>query len=989
MILPNTLKIQAEALPFFNISTYQNGRSFIRSLYIQNSGDSPTEAVTIKIYTDSAGLEPFEYSLPYLPAQSNILIPTDKIKINKNHLHQLSESEQVTVFVEVYDQKGLNSQEKLEVDFQPLEHFGGFEVLPELIASYITPNHPYVYHIKRKAIEVLEKKGLPTAFEGYQKSDPERVLQVLSAIYTAIQEENIIYSSLAPGYEQRGQRLRLLHTIQKEQFANCIDISLLFGACLEAVDLNPILIILEGHAYVGCWLHDDKFPEIINDDKAAITKRLSKGIREIVALEATSVCKGNDVKFSDALALGESQLIQNEKFLLSVDIKRARTAFIRPLPLLHEGDTMILDTSVASSPIAGEMEDRFEIGTIYQDELLSKPHSRTKQKVWERNLLDLSLRNSLLNLRMTRNMLQIVDIDISHFEDTLSEGKSFYIMPSMQADVQKKYNLFSAPLHQSSSLFQLASEELKSNRLLTYYHQQDLDNILTYIHKNAKQAIEENGSSTLYLAVGLLKWFDKKTPEQTRYAPILLVPVEIGRRSVNSKFTLKSREEETMINITLVEFLRQEYELNLSALEQLPYDDKGVDVAKVMGILRRAVMQMKGWDVEEQLVLGNFSFNKLILWKDIVDYTEDLMKSSMVKSLIEGRLTFEENDSINIEDSLDRIASAELALPIPTDASQMEAVWAADQGNSFILHGPPGTGKSQTITNIIANALFKGKRVLFVAAKKAALDVVHKRLESIGLGTFSLELHSNKSKKSDVLEQLSQSIDAIRQTSNVDFEVEAQRLDAAKESIRHYVELLHKTQVTGWSLYDSMVVLEDYEHYQFGRKLLPQAILDKLNPNLWREWLDWLPQFQTLIGIVKHPSENPLESLRIKQYAQSLHEELIQKVEELIPTLEKLEQNINNAKVSLNLSVDINNKADLDRFTEVLSQILLLEDIPVPLFKFLAKRDNQEIFEEWIKLLETFIEKRNHVLKDFESTIFELNVNIKELEWKQANQKWF
>src|SRR5690606_12991247 len=238
------------------------------------------------------------------------------------------------------------------------------------------------------------------------------------------------------------------------------------------------------------------------------------------------------------------------------------------------------------------------------------------------------------------NMLQFVDIDIHHLEDTLSDGKSFSIMPNPSAEILRKYNLFSQPLHHSSPLYQAANDEVKYNRLLTHYHQQDLDNILVYMHKNAKLCIEENGSSTLYLAVGLLQWYDRKTPEQARYAPILLLPVELSRRSVNSKFTLKSREEEPMINITLIEFLRQEYEFNLSGLEQLPYDDKGVDVAKVIGILRRAIIQMKGWDIKEQLVLGNFSFSKLILWKDIVMHQKELLENNMVRSLIEGKLSF-------------------------------------------------------------------------------------------------------------------------------------------------------------------------------------------------------------------------------------------------------------------------------------------------------------------------------------------------------------
>lgn len=165
-----------------------------------------------------------------------------------------------------------------------------------------------------------------------------------------------------------------------------------------------------------------------------------------------------------------------------------------------------------------------------------------------------------------------------------------------------------------------------------------------------------------------------------------------------------------------------------------------------MAIIRNAVLNLEGWDVLEQLVLGIFSFNKLILWQDISKYSEEIQKSSIVKSLIEGKLTGTLESVENDAQSLENISASELVLPISTDNSQLNAVINANLNKSFILHGPPGTGKSQTITNIIADALANDKKVLFVAAKKAALDVVHHRLENIGLGAFCLELHSNKSK---------------------------------------------------------------------------------------------------------------------------------------------------------------------------------------------------------------------------------------------------
>jgi hypothetical protein len=985
----STLLIHKQTLPFLNISLYLNDIKPVQSLIVENTSDVDSAPIEVKITADLECIEPFYYNVSLIPAKKEVKIPLENLKVNRNFLNKLSATEKVNLAIDIIENNLTIIKEVIVINVHPLEHFGGFQILPELIAAYITPNHPYIYHIKRKAIEILEKQGLKTAFEGYQSNDQERVLQIISAIYSAIQSEEIIYSSLPPGYEETGQRLRLLNTIQHEKFGNCIDISLLFAACLEAVDLNPILIIIRGHAFVGCWLQDDKFSEVTNDDKTAITKRLSKGIREIAAVEATSVCKGKNIKFSDALNAGEAQLVQKEEFLLSVDVKRARTLRIRPLPLLTNSTGTQLDVEALKETETAPMEKQFDIGTIYQDEHLQGKQPKTKQKIWERKLLDLSLRNNLLNLHVTRNMLQLVDIDISHLEDTLSDGKSFSIMSNPNAEVLRKYNLFIQPLHNSSPLFQRANDELKHNRLLTHYHQQDLENILVYIHKNAKQAIEENGSSTLYLAVGLLKWFDRKAPEQPRYAPILLLPVEISRRSVNSKFTLKSREEETMINITLVEFLRQEYELNLSALEQLPTDEKGVDVAKVMGILRRAVMQLKGWDVEEQIVLGNFSFSKLILWKDIVVHQEELLKSDMVRSLVDGKLVLSENHEPQSANDFDSIVSQSVVLPIPTDVSQMEAVLAAQKGQSFILHGPPGTGKSQTITNIIADAMYRGKRVLFVAAKKAALDVVHRRLEQIGLAPFTLELHSNKSKKSDVLEQLAKSIETVKLARTADFQQEAQRLDTAKKAISDYVSILHKKQQTGWSLYDSITALENYQQYNFPKNFISESVIQNLNAIRWQQWTDWIPQFRSIAALIVHPSENPLAALNLSQYSPTMNDEISSQTQKLLSILPNVANKSEKLANTLHFPFSMQAKAEWENFVQVIIIIQNLPDITLNLIRYLSDKENYAAYEEWSKSYNQYQTVLGSILKSYNRTVLNADISTTENQWKQAQQSWF
>lgn len=988
MQLNSMLKINREVLPFLNMSLYFNNIKAIHCLSVGNNSEDALFEITVTITADIPCIESFSFFVSNIPAKTTVRIPLDQLKVSRDFLSRLSETEKAEISIRIFKQSEVIAVDTFYIEVQPLEHFGGFQVLPQLVASFVTPNHSYIYQLKRCAIQLLESQGLPPSFNGYQSADPARVLQVMSALFTAIQDENIIYSSLAPGYEKTGQRLRLLNTIQRERFANCIDVSLLFAACLEAADLHPVLIVVKGHAFVGCWLTDDKFPEVVNEDKTAITKRLSKGIREIAVIEATTMCKGSDIRFTDALHLGEAQLIEKEDFLLSIDIKTARGAFIRPLPLMNT-DIVQLDMDEVEKTVRGKIEDKFEIGKIYKDELLNKSaQPKTKQKIWERKLLDLSLRNNLINLRFSKNVLQLVDINIDVLEDILWDGKSFSIQPHPNIGYQGKYNFYFGPLHSSSHEFQNAISELKYNRLLTYYHQKDLDSILTFMHKNAKQAIDENGSSTLYLGAGLLQWYDRKTPEIPRLSPILLIPVEINRRSINSKFSLKSREEETMINITLLEFLRQEYQMNLSGLEQLPQDEKGVDVAKVMGVIRRAVMQLEGWDVKEQLVLGNFSFSKLILWNDIVVHQEKLLESDMVRSLVEGRLSFSQNIERN-EDDFETIQSKQLTLPISTDVSQMDAVLQAQKGQNFILHGPPGTGKSQTITNIIADALYRGKRVLFVAAKKAALDVVYKRLKQIGLEPFTLELHSNKSKKSDVLNQLSKSLETLKRGKVENFEEESRRLDAAKKAISEYVYLLHKQQPFGWSLYTSITALENYRERNFPKHYISENVLEELSSNLWKQWKDWLPQFESIIQLITHPTQNPLSALTVNQYTASISDDIDKKIKELLRSLSCLKSQQSDLINAIYFPFSASSLMDTENFKNLTLILERLPNLPIQFANFLSDPENLELYEDWNQHFGAYQLSLKEILEDYDRSILNANLMEAEVKWKEANQSWF
>ena len=972
-IIPFDLQIQHS--PYFNYTFCLNQYPFLQSIAFREV-TKDFENLNLQISSSLGLFEKYDVYIDEIKANALYKISLFNFVFNNDLLKRLTEKDLDQIKIQVFKNDESIYKKTFSIEVLPMDYFGGLQSYPQLLASYVLSNNTSLYKLKADAIDILAKNKLTPSFEGYQQKSKERVLQMVSAIYKAIQNLDLIYSSMPPSFEKSGQRIRLVDTILEAKFGNCIDISLLFAACLEAIDLNPIIVVTEGHAFVGVWLDDQRFDGMINFDQAAISKRIASGIKEIALIESTSLCRGTQISFKNAMNSAETQLLDSSKFLLSIDIKNARSAGISPLPLLK--NETVQNQNFSSIQHSSKLDQDFDLGTQYDDLELTDFSNLTKQKVWERKLLDLSLRNNLLNLRFTKSMLQLIDTKINVLEDSLADGKSFTIHPDNNQALLKKYSLYGEPLHQSQPLFKMAEDEFKYNRLLTYYHQDDLDNILTNLYRSAKLAEEENGKSTLYLGIGLLKWFEPKNKDLPRLAPILLIPVELSRKSVNSKFTLRSREEETMINITLLEYLKQEYKLNISSLENLPMDESGVDVPKVLAIIRNAVLNLEGWDVLEQLVLGIFSFNKLILWQDISKYSEEIQKSSIVKSLIDGRLTGTLESVDNDVESLENISASELVLPISTDNSQLNAVKNANLNKSFILHGPPGTGKSQTITNIIADALWNDKKVLFVAAKKAALDVVHHRLENIGLGAFCLELHSNKSKKSDVLKQFERTLEVPKYKINADYHVEAKRLDERKKELGKYVNELHQKFPIGWSLFDTIAFLET-NNVKADERFYINFPLESADVFNWNQWKDWLIPFASIVQKVGQPSLHALQPIKTASH-QFENKNLI------LSAISQFNEKKNAAEeIKKQFQLEEISNADSVEILEFLKD----NSVKSGLVDLVFNEGQLNLFKNWMAQQAQYQQIENQIISNFNSSILNIDFSSLKLIWNQAKHTWF
>ena len=188
----------------------------------------------------------------------------------------------------------------------------------------------------------------------------------------------------------------------------------------------------------------------------------------------------------------------------------------------------------------------------------------------------------------------------------------------------------------------------------------------------------ENGVSSLYLAIGLLRWFAPES-ETPSYAPLILLPIEIIRKSANQGYALHARDEEPHFNTTLLEMLKQNYNLEIGGLDPLPSDEHGIHIKKVFSIVRSALFSVKNWDVVESCVIGNLSFAQFAMWNDIHTAGDTLDNSNVVRSLMKGRVDWD----ASIPESVSAVFYTHLSdrcfRGIPADP-QLYA------GNSFHVH---------------------------------------------------------------------------------------------------------------------------------------------------------------------------------------------------------------------------------------------------------------------------------------------------------------
>lgn len=416
---------------------------------------------------------------------------------------------------------------------------------------------------------------------------------------------------------------------------------------------------------------------------------------------------------------------------------------------------------------------------------------RARLDAWRKSLLDLSRRNKLLYFGEGRGTrVQVANPNIQELYqqiviDRRSLGFPFVrdvSVDELEVATEEEASQITARVFPGDLDIAPAVDSIDDLRQL-YVR-------LERLRKATRTLSEEQGVHTLFLAVGFLEWKEAPHAQERVRSPLLLLPVELKKEG--HRFRLYPHEDDVESNPALFYKLEHDFAISLPSLEDLAEAESGeLDPESFFVSVEQQVHRLD-WTVLREAWLSQFSFYKLAMYRDLEG--PKVVKASATHSVLSVLCEVNPSgsaDGVSIQDA-DRRASAPDGFPVlDADSSQLEVLERVRRGQSLVVQGPPGTGKSQTIVNIIAQAVRQGQHVLFVSEKRAALEVVHRRLKQLGLDRVCLELHSHKANRKAVIDQLIEVAERGRTWGREPDRLAFEDYQKAKVRLDQYVHELH------------------------------------------------------------------------------------------------------------------------------------------------------------------------------------------------------
>ena len=786
---------------------HQNAVPWLTGLRLVHRGGEPLHDLRVTLELQPGFTAPHELHVAEVPANGTLALDPPDLTLAGTVLANTVERTRADLVVRVHRGAAELALRTEPVCVLAYNEWPGLGVMPALVAAFVQPNHPALAPLVLEVAQELQQHTGDSALDGYQRGDAARVRRTIAAVFAVLARRELVYVAPPPSFEQQGQKVRTPEQVLGERLGTCFDLALLAAALLEHVGIAPLCVFQHGHAFVGAWTLPGSTPEVELGPAVELRKRSDAGA--MVFFEATTLCGAGAKSFETAVAAARQRLADDERFHLAVDVEAARRLGIRPLPPRTSTFELVAPPTTAGAAVAATAPLASVAAAAAAEPAPepTPPPPNDRLEHWKGKLLDLTLYNRLLNTVATKKTVPLGAHELTALAERLQSGARFRVHPRPAlGDAERDPRDLDLAARRSGVDVRPAwlDAELRAGRLRADLDDAELDRRLVEVFRHARTSLEESGANTLYLALGFLRWFESPQATKPRRAPLLLLPLVIERSSVQDGFRFVLDDDEPRLNQSLLAMLAHDFDLRTGLADVPELDDGTVDVRAVLDAFRAAAMAMPRWEVEESAWIGFFSFTKYLMWLDLAA-REELLQSPVLRHLVERPgASFVQDVPEVPRDELDDVDPATVYCPKDADSSQLAAVLAGAAGRTFVLEGPPGTGKSQTITNLIAQSLANGKRVLFVAEKRAALEVVQRRLDDVGIGAFCIELHSSKSGPKALLAQLGRALDTALRREPAEWNRVAAELQAERERLNTIVRALHRRRAHGVSVFTAM-----------------------------------------------------------------------------------------------------------------------------------------------------------------------------------------
>ena len=514
-----------------------------------------------------------------------------------------------------------------------------------------------------------------------------------------------------------------------------------------------------------------------------------------------------------------------------------------------------------------------------------------KYESWKNKLLDLGKRNRLLNYKETKiGTLRITSPEYRALYNLFvkDEQEIVFPLPNYEDEMPTDDD------NESSGAGGTISGEtdyggngsfIRTNRPVN-----ELQRVLRNLRNKAKVSIEEQGINILYLCFGFLKYTEAVQSNTSFVAPLVMVPVKLSQESIVDPFILTLSDDEIVVNPTLAYKLKSDFALDLPE-----FDASTTDIGSFLDSIEIAFKD-SNWSVERDVGLTLLSYLKISMYEDLKEHADSISDHPFVKALCgDNSALVRIPDDIKDYDFDKNDKPQNVFQIVDADSSQQEAILYAKRGISFILQGPPGTGKSQTITNIIAERLAEGKKVLFVSEKMAALEVVYKRITEAGLADFCLVLHSQKTSKRNILDQLEQVLKLSEKKSKMKDEAFLKLANLEKDRclLNSYAEQVFSVVMPlGKSIYEANGILANLSSYR--DIIFHLNNVRRTNRDQFIHYVQTLEDYCNTVGeLSTDPQANPWQGCTIASLNNEFRRDIASKSRSLLSELEKHNKRIN------------------------------------------------------------------------------------------------